>query len=394
MKLTDEEIEILDNSVAIISKLVGVGIAEQNDLNHYAHMISTIRDRMACNEEKPKESFPDIFKWESYDDGIMITKYIGFDEEEICIPSQIDGKQVRAIGNKAFCKAAHIRTVHIPDSVRYIGKSCFSGCTSLRNVSMPARLNVIAAWAFYETAISSVSLPNSVFYVGEYAFAKTELERIVISNSLYNICRNTFWCCSKLKEVYIPEGILSLEICAFSDCSDLNYVFLPNSLKKIGNEAFCNCNQLKTIDIPPSVKEIGRMVFAMRYTYQPDRRYNPRTRYELFDILIRCVPGSYAQEYARQSNRRLERTEINYDSDCIENCPVFKVYLSKGHNYSIGKMIESEPDGTELKALLQKYGFNYVSIKDDEFLVRCDSADTILSHEAEITSGVLNVMEM
>ena len=54
----------------------------------------------------------------------------------------------------------------------------------------------------------------------------------------------------------IPEGITEIGD-TFYNCSSLESVIIPESVKKIGNEAFEGCTSLKSIIIPESVKKIG-----------------------------------------------------------------------------------------------------------------------------------------
>jgi hypothetical protein len=72
----------------------------------------------------------DDFRYSVDNDEIWITGYLG-SETEVVIPSEIDGKPVRHIGDDAFKECANLTEITISESVTSIGNSAFSWCTSL-----------------------------------------------------------------------------------------------------------------------------------------------------------------------------------------------------------------------------------------------------------------------
>ncbi len=63
-------------------------------------------------------------------------------------------------------------------------------------------------------------------------------------------------------DVTVPEGVTSIEECAFSYCSSLTSITLPDGLTSIGKSTFEECSRLTRITIPDSVTSIGDSAFC------------------------------------------------------------------------------------------------------------------------------------
>ena len=84
---------------------------------------------------------------------------------------------------------------------------------------------------------------------------------MTLPQSLRSIGSSTFFGCSQLTEIVIPEGVTEIPDSAFNGCTKLETVTLPTSLKRIGVQAFFDCSSLITIEIPEGVTEIGEQAF-------------------------------------------------------------------------------------------------------------------------------------
>lgn len=61
--------------------------------------------------------------------------------------------------------------------------------------------------------------------------------------------------------VVIPNGVKSIDECAFQACSALTSITIPDSVTSIGKCAFAGCTGLTSVTIPDSVNNIGLYVF-------------------------------------------------------------------------------------------------------------------------------------
>jgi hypothetical protein len=85
----------------------------------------------------------------------------------------------------------------------------------------------------------------------------------------------TFYNCSALTSVTIPDNVTSIGSYAFYDCSGLTSVTIPNSVTNIGNSAFYYCYGLTNLMIGTSVTSIGNYAFYKQYRKRcltPDAR--------------------------------------------------------------------------------------------------------------------------
>ncbi len=184
------------------------------------------------------------FKYHNnYYGGKTITEYIGSDEQ-IVIPTVIDGKAVTEIAGGAFESNLGLKSVYIPDTVYKIGMSAFENCMYLESVHMPIALYSIGSSAFYGcTRLKEITIPETTVQLGNECFAKCyALEFIRIPKSIAYWGNRPFYDCG-LTEVVFDPGLATIGDCAFYDCIKLEKVTIPNDCE-IGWNAFYGCYRL------------------------------------------------------------------------------------------------------------------------------------------------------
>ena len=136
----------------------------------------------------------------------------------------------------------------------------FNCCSSLKRFEIPASVSVIGAGTFYNcTALEELVIPENTsltritgyVYRDEYVLgAKTQTAGIVEG-------------CYALKTLRIPAKVRTINNYAFANCGIETVIFEEGSLcQKIGDAVFANCVNLKNINIPESVKTLGNCVFV------------------------------------------------------------------------------------------------------------------------------------
>ena len=125
------------------------------------------------------------------------------------------------------------------------------------------KLEEIEDFTFYEcTDLMSIIIPNSITTIGDGAFwGCSGLTSVIIPNSVTLIDNSAFQNCSSLTSIDIPNTVREIYPSAFSDCRGLTSVTIPNSMTWIGSSAFSGCTSLTSVTIPNSVTKMGSCVF-------------------------------------------------------------------------------------------------------------------------------------
>ncbi len=87
----------------------------------------------------------------------------------------------------------------------------------------------------YNSYSGNVAIPETVIYDGT-------------SYTITRIGSRTFYNCTGLTEVTIPENVTSIGDYAFNNCTRLTEVTIPDNVTSIGNCAFYNCTGLKEVN--------------------------------------------------------------------------------------------------------------------------------------------------
>ena len=94
--------------------------------------------------------------------------------EEVEIPSEIAGKPVLQIAERAFLSHEKLTRVVIPDTVRTIENLAFSHCSQLQEVTLPKYLVTIGSNCFsYCAQLEELDVPKTVKNIGHSAFYGT-----------------------------------------------------------------------------------------------------------------------------------------------------------------------------------------------------------------------------
>ena len=113
-----------------------------------------------------------------------------------------------------------------------------------------------------QSQLKNVTIPNSVMSIGCFAFQNCKgLTQIILPPSLITIDCFAFEGCTGLTSITIPDAVTSILDYSFRSCSALSNINFGKSVNKIGDQAFRNCTELTSVYLPNSVTTIGKQVF-------------------------------------------------------------------------------------------------------------------------------------
>ena len=203
--------------------------------------------------------------------------------QEVVIP-----ENVQSIGMEAFKNCSTINKFNIKSSVlNSTGSGIFSGCSSLKTVTMNGELSTIPEGMFSGAEyITSITIPQTVTTIGREAFNN----------------------CTSLKQVVIPENVERLGDFSFNNCTSLKSVTFPSGLKNIDYRSFYNCTALQEVVIPENVQGIGMEAFAgcSALTKLTTKAVDTSWSYSVFSNDLRLViyglEGATIETYAKDNN--------------------------------------------------------------------------------------------
>ena len=239
------------------------------------------------NNEQQTANAENGFAYTVTGDEATITGYTG-SAENIVIPSELGGKPVTAIADKAFYEYKTLN-IYIPKTIKTIGEDafpigsdetrfiCYEGTENeWANIAVqkgnggldPEHAGVDPWFRLYECNLSgdmvyqaSDDAATLVRYFG--SDSKVDIPAELGGKPVTSIGVYAFWNCRSLTKVTIPEGVTSIKDSTFRYCISLTEVNIPKSVETIGDEAFQFCDSLTEVTIPKSVTSIG--VYAFQY---------------------------------------------------------------------------------------------------------------------------------
>ena len=159
---------------------------------------------------------------------------------------------------------SYIKNITVSSS--YLDLSIIQSYTNLKQITIPNGCNL----SVDVRSTTYVAMPKNVAYNTNTTPRRDILYTGNMGKHFYlpvnyggitSIGNNTFYNCSSLQSITIPESVTSIGNSAFQNCSSLQSLNIPSSVTSIGQYAFNGCSSLQSITIPESVTSIGQYAF-------------------------------------------------------------------------------------------------------------------------------------
>lgn len=184
------------------------------------------------------------------------------------------GKNLRTIGESAFCESRYTGSLTIPDSVVEIGERAFCDCGNLNGtLTLGKNLRMIGKEAFSGCAFTgSLTIPEGITEIADGTFSFLYQSsgmftgKLTLPSTLKTIGASAFSYTDFSGELLIPDGVTSIGANAFKECDGFGGTLsLPDSVKTVGEWAFYLCKGFTGLKLSASLTKIEERSFAHMY---------------------------------------------------------------------------------------------------------------------------------
>ena len=252
-------------------------------------------------------------------------KYMGYSVFADCssLNSVTGMASVTNINYSTFEKCVSLTTISIPNGVTRIWDDAFSGCTSLTSINIPDGVTNVGSNAFSGSGLTSINIPDSVKYMDHSVFAGcSSLSSVTGMASVTNISAAAFKNCVSLTAINIPNGVAQIYDDAFSGCTSLTSIHIPDTVTEIRDNAFKECIRLKTVTGMNGVNQIGGFYGSTFYGCKA------LTSIHIPDSVVTIKPETFAYSGLTSVTGMKNVTSIAnamfYECTALESVPVMK----------------------------------------------------------------------
>lgn len=299
-----------------------------------------------------------VFELNSDSTGYVLAGRGTCEDNVILVPSEYQGKPVVGVKTFAFCNQEtykgddKLTGICLPDSITSVGTYSFACCSKLERVSLPQSLTNIEDGAFYETtSLQNITFPSSLKKIGKLAFNNSGLVKVVIPEGVTTLGYETFEYSKNIKSVTLPTTITDfgdtvetyngseyeIDADTFYGCSSLEEIVLPEGITKLGNGMFGGCEKLTEVSLPSTLTVIPKYLFTNSKNIKSVTLHNTLTKIE-----ISAFNNAYVDDFYFDGTREQWKTILTNSTTDTHLTNIFNLNACFVAHCTDGNYIDAE----------------------------------------------------
>ncbi|MGM9791440.1 MAG: leucine-rich repeat protein [Candidatus Cryptobacteroides sp.] len=255
-------------------------------------------------------------------------------------------ESITYIGNSCFFNCILSGKLNLPDKLEYLGRSAFYSAGSfVGDLKIPEKLNTIYSGTFeqstftgslllnnvtnfeerafsYSSFSGELVIPEGTIEIPKWCFSSSRFTSVVLPSTLRRIEQYAFYSNPTgrlMGRIDFPEGLVSIEDHAFYGHSSLLALSFPSTCQTIGKSAFEYCSHISNISCsaiePPTVQSgafdgVAKDNFTVEVPAQSVKRYQAESGWSDFKRIAAHYDFSVSRERMRALNAEQSRTYI------------------------------------------------------------------------------------
>ncbi|MGM9600944.1 MAG: leucine-rich repeat protein, partial [Faecousia sp.] len=152
----------------------------------------------------------------------------------------------------------------IPGGHVFVDNVC-TGCGAI-NGSIGGSCGSNVTWTLTEDGILTISGKGSMYHGTDtnnspWAAHADKIQQVIVEEGVTNIGHFSFYKCTNLTSVTLPQSLLVIGNYAFFGCTGLTSITIPESVNTIRTSAFQGCTGLKSITFTGNAPTVGTNAF-------------------------------------------------------------------------------------------------------------------------------------